>query len=100
MRFRRLIFEGGYHPIDEHETPWRGYRSNVAVEMGDGTRYPITFYDPVRLKQTLDDEVSSGSPFFTEPGLVVIPVVNLENMQRAAGTLCEQGFFSHMKPLQ
>jgi hypothetical protein len=55
--------------------PLRGYFSGVTVELVDGLRYPVSFYDPVRLRETLETDVRWGNPFFTEPGLVVVPEV-------------------------
>lgn len=97
--FDKLIFEGGFDERDAYETPLRGYRTHVVVQLKSGEKFPITFYDPVRLRQELEDGVALGNPFIAEPGLVVIPVVDLESMQTAARALCKEDFFKFMKPL-
>jgi hypothetical protein len=89
-RFVRLIFDYGFEPED---TVLRGYRTHVWAELDDGSRHPMTFYNMTRLRQTLDDERGQGKPFFSEPGLVVVDEVTLDNMEAAARELAEQGFF-------
>lgn len=74
-QLRSLVFEGGFDERDEYETLLRGYRSHVVAELEDGSKYRVTFYDPVRLKQVLDDEVAAGMPFFAEPGLIIVSEV-------------------------
>jgi hypothetical protein len=93
-KFARLIFEHGFGERDEIETPMRGYRSHVWVELTDGSKHPVTFFDGVRLKQELDQEAASGRPFVAEPGLIVLTEVTLETMEHAARTLADEGFFS------
>jgi hypothetical protein len=92
-KLARLVFEGGFGERDEHEARMRGYRSHVWAELMDGSRYQVTFYDMSRLAQTLEDERRSGRPFFTEPRLIVVSDVTLDNMEVAASTLAEEGFF-------
>ena len=96
--FRRLIYTDGFGPRDEYETPLRGYRADVIAQLEDDSEYSMSFYDPTRLKQVLDDEVAGGSPFFTEVGLVIVPEVTRENMEKAAEELCRQGFFDSLRP--
>jgi hypothetical protein len=85
-------------PRDEYETPLRGYRSDVIAQLEDDSEYSMSFYDPTRLKQVLEDEVASGSRFFTEVGLVILPEVTHENMETAARELGRQGFFDFLRP--
>jgi hypothetical protein len=98
-RLIKLAFEGGYGERDEFETPLRGYRSDVLAELDDGSVYRITFYDPVRLTQTVEDDARSGTPYFTEPGLIIVPKVDREHMERAAAELAGAGFFAALRPV-
>jgi len=93
-KFAGLIFEHGMNELDEAEAQMRVYRSHVWVEMSDGTRHRVTFFDPVRLTQELEQEASQGRPFVGEPGLIIVPEVTREYMETAARTLAEEGFFS------
>ena len=92
-KFSRLIFEYGFGERDEIETPMRGYRSHVWVELADGSKHPVTFFDTVRLKQELEQEAAGGRPFVGETGLIVLTEVTRETMEGAARTLADEGFF-------
>jgi hypothetical protein len=96
-KFARLVFEHGMDEHDEAEAQMRGYRSHVWVEMSDGTRHRITFFDPVRLTQELEQETKLGRPFVSEPGLIIVPDVTREHMETAARTLADEGFFASLK---
>ncbi len=89
----RLSFEEGFTERDAEEAEVRGYRSHVFAELDDGSRYALTYYSITRLSQSLDDERSFGRPFFTEPGLIIVPAVTLTNMEAAARLLAAEGFF-------
>ena len=94
QKLTRLTFEYGFDARDEFETPLRGYRSHVVAELSDGSRYRLSFFDPVRLKQELDEECRAGRAYFAEPGLIILPEVTREAMEVAAAALCEEGFFA------
>jgi hypothetical protein len=89
----KIVFK---HPFDEaaaYEAGARGYLGYAAVEMSDGTRSPVVFYDPVRLQQDLEVEANEGRAFIAEPGMIVIPEVTLGRMQDAIDRLFHSGFF-------
>ena len=94
-KFVQLIYEHEFDERDAHETRQRGYRSHVWVELDDGSKYPVTFFDCIRLQQELKSEASSGRAFVAEPGLIVLEEVTRENMEAAARTLANEGFFSN-----
>jgi hypothetical protein len=98
-RLVKLVFGGGYGERDEFETPLRGYRSDVLAELDDGFLYRVTFYDLVRLTQTIEDDARSGTLYFTEPGLIIVPKVDREHMERAAAELAGTGFFVTLRPV-
>jgi hypothetical protein len=43
--------------------------------------YTFNFYDPIRLKQNIEDDLRSNQYFFSE-NLVVLPKVNLDNIEK------------------
>ncbi|MBJ9704484.1 hypothetical protein [Acinetobacter calcoaceticus] len=43
--------------------------------------YTFNFYDPIRLKQNIEDDLRSDQYFFCE-NLVVLPKVNLRNIEK------------------
>lgn len=96
--FVQLVFECGFDERDAVEVTLRGYRSHVWVEVSDGTRYPLTFFDPTRLLQELRSEEQAGRPFLAEPGLIVLTEVTRERMESAVRTLVDEGFFEPHPP--
>jgi hypothetical protein len=92
-KFKQLIFEYGWDSRSDYETPLRGYRDNVFVEFDDGSQERVIFYDVTRLSQALAFECESGRPFFAESGLIVLQEVTRANMETAAQTLANEGFF-------
>jgi len=55
-----------------------------------GKSYCLTFYDAVRLGQTIQSELEGGRSFF-EPNLVVVRAVTRAEMERAAEWLVQSG---------
>lgn len=94
-----LIFPEWYDARCEYETPLKGYLSDVEVHLEGGARYKLYFTDPIRLRQTLEDDAASGRPYYTEPGLVVLPEVTTEAVRQAVSGLEREGYFRHLKPI-
>ena len=94
-----VYFPEGYDQRAAFETPFKGYLGDVVVRLEDGSRYRLYFVDPVRLRQTLDDDIRRGRPFYTEPGLVVLPEVGTEAIRKAVAGLVRDGYFQHLKAL-
>jgi hypothetical protein len=95
-----VVFPEWYDARLEFETPSKGYLGDVEVHMEDGGRYKLYFVDPVRLQQTLEDDVRAGRNYYTEPGIVVLPEVNTQAIRDAVCGLVQDGFFQHLKPLE
>ena len=83
----------------EYEMALKGHLWGGEVELPDGRRFPITFFDPVRLGQDLESAVRHGEPAFVEPALVVIPEVTREGILRTLPVLVRERFFDHLKPV-
>jgi hypothetical protein len=96
---RRIVYGDGFDELAAIEASWRGYLGSVQAELDDGTRYTLTFYDHVRLGQSLEYEVSRGRPFYTDPGLIVLSEVTVENVETAVQTLCAEGYFEYLRPV-
>ena len=83
----------------------KGYCNAVTVELENGDRYPLFFYEPGRLKQDLQSEINGmaqgwGRPCIAEVGMIVIPSVTEANIRSAVQSLYEDGWFSSLKPLR
>jgi len=65
-------------PVDFDDYAWevelKGCFDNVFVDFGNG-KYQLSFYDPVRLNQEIQDSFDLGITFFTEH-IVVVKRVN------------------------
>ena len=83
----------GFDEQAEFELPYRGYLPDVTLELEDGTRHRLSFIDTVRLEQGLTDNVRMGRHYFAEPGLILLPEVTTEAIQRAVQSLWDEGFF-------
>ena len=92
----RIVFK---YPFDEraaHDAESRGFIGYAAVDLGDGRKYPVVFYDPVRLQQDLEVETGEGRAYIAEPGMIVVPEITLARMQDAIVHLYQIGFFDSL----
>jgi hypothetical protein len=94
-----ISFPEGYDSQAEFETPFRGYLRDVIVQLADGSRYQLYFIDLARLEQSLADNVQGGRPFYTEPGLVILPEVTTQAIREVVQGLWKEGYFRLIKPL-
>ena len=93
----RLEFTHEFGEREEQEAEDRGYLNFSVAVLEDGKRIPIVFYDPVRLKQDLEEEIKFGKSCIAEVGLIVVPSVSRENMQKAVNQLLQEGFFDELQ---
>jgi hypothetical protein len=94
--FPKLAFTYPFDHAAAYDAESRGYVGYAFVELGNGGRYPVVFYDPIRLQQDLEVEVSEGRAFIAEPGMIVVPEVTLARMQDAIVRLYQNGFFDSL----
>lgn len=99
QKFHRFVFIFEFDELAQLEARDRGYLSHVAVETANGTRYPVTFYDAVRLQQDLEESRAHGTPYIADVGMIVLNEVTIETMELACRDLCLGGFFMNLSPL-
>jgi len=97
--FRQIVFLHEFTEVDALDARDRGYLSHVLIETADGSMFPVSFYDPTRLQQDLEEETRQGRKFIAEPGMIIIPEIVIELMEAAARRLCDEGFFRYMRPV-
>lgn len=95
-----LQFPNGWDERIEFEAEARGYYDNVVVKLDNGGSYKLCFYDPVRIAQDLGRSQEFGEVCIAEPGLVVVPTVNLQSIKDAVSQLHERGYFKSILPLK
>jgi hypothetical protein len=94
-----IAFPEGYDDRLAFETPSKGYLRDVVVRLEDGSSYKLFFIDPIRLQQDLQADAACGREYYAEPGMVVLPEVTTETIQKAVAGLWRESFFGHLKPL-
>jgi hypothetical protein len=94
-----IHFPDWYDELAQEEFAARGYLPGTVVELADGSRYELYFYDPVRLAQNLDARIKCGIPCTEEANLVVIFEITPANVAAAIARLVKINFFQKLKPL-
>ena len=74
-----------YAPIIEA----KGWLSEVRLCV-DGQEYELTFFEPVRLGQEIESDISRAGMFF-EPNVVVVPAITRDVIEHAAARLVKGG---------
>jgi hypothetical protein len=94
----KLIFKERFDERLAFEVEQKGWCGIGVVELPNGDRMNVFFYDPVRLAQDLEADMKSGEVCIAEPGLIVIPKVTLQYMEAAVKQLFENGYFNSLVP--
>jgi hypothetical protein len=95
-----ITYPEGFDDRWEYEMTPKGYLCNVEVGLGDGRRFLLNFFDPVRLAQDLEGEAETGRPYFAEQGLIVLTEVTTRTITESIHSLWREGFFEMLKPLE
>jgi hypothetical protein len=96
----RVIFPEWFDERAEFETPRKGWLDHVQVQLPDGSCFRVFFIDPVRLGQDLAEYEKAGTPYFAEPGLIILGEVTREAIHQAVAGLWRQGYFCHLRPVE
>src|SRR6266516_4798187 len=95
-----IHFPDWYDELAQEEFAARGYLPETVVELSNGLRYELYFYDPVRLGQDMAADVQHGTPCLAEINLVVVPEVTPAIIRTAVEYLVKIGYFQKIKPLE
>ncbi|WP_290096341.1 hypothetical protein [uncultured Duncaniella sp.] len=92
----QIIFPTNYieDKLLQAETEAKGYLRGVRLKVG-GTSYTLTFYDPVRLLQDIEEEFKLHG-FFFESNLVTITNVDKKNIINALDNIVDTGTYQDM----
>ena len=96
--FPKLIFLD-WQEGDEMIINQKGWFCHNNVELENGNRYQVFFFDSVRLGQHLEDNAENGKPFFIENNLIVLTEITIENMQKVITEAEKLNFFENLKPI-
>jgi hypothetical protein len=93
-----LLFTEDFDERMAFDIEQKGWCGIALVQLPNGARFKLFFYDPVRLAQDLENGLARGAVCIAEPGLVVVPRVTREYMQKAVNQLFENGYFNNVAP--
>jgi len=96
--YPRIIWPEDFDDRAAYEIEMKDWLGGVKVELAEGLIYSLFFFDPVRLKQDLESMVALGRPCLDEPGLIVVPSVTVENIEKSVTFLARRDYFSHLRP--
>lgn len=88
-----LHFPDDWDERAEYEMPLKGHLNGATVETAEGVRFPVFFFDPVRLQQELEMESAAGRPFIAEPGMIVVSEVTRDILRQTVEALVREEFF-------
>jgi len=91
-----VIFREEFDELTAFEVESKGWYSGITVELENKNTYQLFFYDPIRLHQDLE---ADSKPYISEPGLVVVPRITVENINMAVKGLYNEGFFNYLQPI-
>jgi hypothetical protein len=83
-----IVFPEGFDGV-EWEAEAKGWLQGVTVVIG-ARRYRVTFYDPTRLAQDIEEELRSKAVFL-EANVLVVPAVTRVEMEKAIGSVVKAG---------
>jgi hypothetical protein len=82
---------------DWFEVHDKGVFQHAVAVLPGGRRVPVSFWDPIRLRQDIEFHFNRGKTCFSEVGLIVVPSITHENMTVAVNELYVQSFFEHLR---
>lgn len=97
MKTYSLEFEFGF---DAYDDAARGYCSHVLVTIENGNTYRIEFDTPDNVQSELRQRLKIGEPCFYAVGLIIIPEITLEYMQKSVEFLVGQDYFESLQPIR
>lgn len=97
QNFPKLILYEGFGERDDWEIAQKGWFC-AHVELEDGSRYEINFYDPVRLIQEYNDIViRDNEPCYLEFNIIIIPKVTIDAVRKCIHYLWTKKYFDYIK---
>ena len=91
-----LVFDYDFDEQTAVEAELKGWFEAVTAKLPNGLEVALSFRDPARLSQDLENRVLAGKSCVAEPTLIVIPKVTRANMEDAVTELYMEGFFDRL----
>jgi hypothetical protein len=80
-----------------YEIELKGFFQHTLVNLPDGTRVRVSFWDPIRLSQDLKTATERGKSCIAEPCIIILPKITLANMTAAVEELYRSGYFERLR---
>ena len=93
--YPKLLFDFDYNERVASEARDRGSLGGTHVQLSDGSRHPVFFYDGECIPQELAALSRWNRPFIAEKGLIVLDEITLDKMLFAVRVLAKEGFFGN-----
>ncbi|MEO3862863.1 hypothetical protein ABGB08_48950 [Acrocarpospora sp. B8E8] len=77
----------------EIETEAKGYLANLEI-ISQGKRYLLNVYDPVRLSQDIETEITSDG-YFSSANILIVPAVTRDEIRQAIQKIAVGTFANH-----
>jgi hypothetical protein len=90
-QYPRLILDTDFGDKEEHLIEMKGM-FDALIELRDGNRYEVAFYDSITLPQVMALQ-REAMPCFFEAAVVVIPEISIKAIRQVLPYLEQQGFF-------
>ena len=81
--------------LAEFEAINRGYRDDIYVKVSD-RYYHLNIYDIIRLQQDFESELEYYGVFSSDPNLVIVKEVNIEEIKKLVNHLYKQKYFEQI----
>jgi hypothetical protein len=71
----------------------KGWYEQAKLQKDDGSLVPLSFWDPVRLRQEFEADFAAGRKYFTERNLIILPKLTEEAIRTTIDELLATDFF-------
>jgi hypothetical protein len=90
-----IYFPHGFDEYVAEDCESKGVLYHAVVCLPGGNRVQVGFYEPIRLS----GDLKHGRSCVALPGMIVVPSVTLECMEKAVKELFLDGYFDSLAPL-
>jgi len=94
VAYPKLHFREPFEGRIAFEVPQKGWYDGLSIELEDGRKIQLFFYDPIRLGHELKLNTEHGEPYIAEPFMIVVPEVTEDAMRKAVSLLVQKEWFS------
>ena len=72
----------------------KGWYEQAQLQFEDGRSVSLSFWDPTRLAQELNEHFAHSHTYFAERNLIILPILTETAIRNAIQELVKRGFFA------